>query len=379
MPNISGRLPSSQSQGTPNSAICTPQSILTEESTTLSSTTASHNSVPLQSILGSFDASALHSNLLHTVQPVMQQQPGMMSGTEIQQHSTVSTSWIPAAQVTVNQLSPGLQSELIDNTRPLGGACIIPQTDPVVLPNFSTAAMPSPQFGYRDCSHEQDALQSGLHRQMLYGAKADIPSMILQNSMSTGSRAYGSNTEFQNQCVNELMQGQLSDAGINLPLNSSVFNGGLDDGRFPQHVQPLAQTNTPTRTYTKVYKLGSVGRSLDVTRFSNYSELRRELEILFGLEGLLECPRPSGWQLVFIDKEEDWLLLGDDPWEQFVSNVRYIKILSPAEVFQMQEQMTLQSSLPIQRQTSSSSDDGTTQQDSRNPSSVITSNCSLEY
>lgn len=60
----------------------------------------------------------------------------------------------------------------------------------------------------------------------------------------------------------------------------------------------------------------------------------------------------------------------------FINNVRSIKILSPSEVFHMQDGMGL---LAVQRQTSSSSEDGTTQQDSRNPSSVITSACSLDY
>lgn len=49
-------------------------------------------------------------------------------------------------------------------------------------------------------------------------------------------------------------------------------------------------------------------------RFSNYPELRHELARMFGLEGQLEDPS-SGWQLIFVDRENDWLLLGDDPWE----------------------------------------------------------------
>ena len=64
----------------------------------------------------------------------------------------------------------------------------------------------------------------------------------------------------------------------------------------------------------QVYKTGCVGRSLDITRFENYEELRSELGKLFGLEGQLEDAK-SGWQLIFVDKENDWLLLGDDPWE----------------------------------------------------------------
>ena len=51
-----------------------------------------------------------------------------------------------------------------------------------------------------------------------------------------------------------------------------------------------------------------------MTRFSNYDELRSELARLFGLQGQLEDPK-SGWKLIFKDKENDWLLLGDDPWE----------------------------------------------------------------
>lgn len=65
----------------------------------------------------------------------------------------------------------------------------------------------------------------------------------------------------------------------------------------------------------QVHKLGSVGRSIDVQKFQNYSELRVELARLFNLEGLLDDPQRSGWQLVFVDNENDTLLVGDDPWE----------------------------------------------------------------
>ena len=65
----------------------------------------------------------------------------------------------------------------------------------------------------------------------------------------------------------------------------------------------------------QIYKSGSFGRSLDITRFSSYDELRSELGRLFGLEGQLEDPLRSGWQLVFVDRENDVLLLGDDPWQ----------------------------------------------------------------
>ncbi|XP_028759385.1 auxin response factor 19 [Neltuma alba] len=89
------------------------------------------------------------------------------------------------------------------------------------------------------------------------------------------------------------------------------------------------------RTYTKVYKRGAVGRSIDITRYSGYEELKRDLARRFGIEGQLEDRQRIGWKLVYVDHENDVLLVGDDPWEEFVNCVRCIKILSPQEVQQM--------------------------------------------
>ncbi|KAE8680394.1 Auxin response factor 11 [Hibiscus syriacus] len=98
------------------------------------------------------------------------------------------------------------------------------------------------------------------------------------------------------------------------------------------------QTAPRVRTYTKVQKAGSVGRSIDVTSFKNYDELISAIECMFGLKGLLDDPKGSGWKLVYVDYENDVLLVGDDPWEEFVGCVRCIRILSPTEVQQMSEE-----------------------------------------
>lgn len=98
------------------------------------------------------------------------------------------------------------------------------------------------------------------------------------------------------------------------------------------------QVAAPIRTYTKVQKAGSVGRSIDVTTFKNYEELICAIECMFGLDGLLNDTKGSGWKLVYVDYESDVLLVGDDPWEEFVGCVRCIRILSPSEVQQMSEE-----------------------------------------
>ncbi|XP_041018419.1 auxin response factor 5 isoform X1 [Juglans microcarpa x Juglans regia] len=125
-----------------------------------------------------------------------------------------------------------------------------------------------------------------------------------------------------------------------LPDNSggtSSSNIDFDEGSLLQN-NSWQQVVPPVRTYTKVQKKGSVGRSIDVTGFKNYNELCSAIECMFGLEGLLNDPRGSGWKLVYVDYENDVLLVGDDPWEQFVRCVRCIKILSPSEVQKMSEE-----------------------------------------
>lgn len=65
----------------------------------------------------------------------------------------------------------------------------------------------------------------------------------------------------------------------------------------------------------KVQKRGSVGRTIDVTRYIGYDELRHDLARMFGIEGQLEDPQRTEWKLVYVDHENDILLVGDDPWE----------------------------------------------------------------
>ncbi|KAH7679969.1 AUX/IAA protein [Dioscorea alata] len=112
------------------------------------------------------------------------------------------------------------------------------------------------------------------------------------------------------------------------------------------------------RTYTKVQKRGSVGRSIDVTRYIGYDDLRLDLARMFGIEGQLEDPHRTEWKLVYVDHENDILLVGDDPWEEFVSCVQSIKILSPVEVQQMSLDGDLASVPPVQNQACSGSDNG---------------------
>ncbi|XP_076910484.1 auxin response factor 5-like isoform X2 [Bidens hawaiensis] len=116
-------------------------------------------------------------------------------------------------------------------------------------------------------------------------------------------------------------------------IDSTTMNDAtlLNNSVWPPPPQPFQRL----RTYTKVYKRGAVGRSIDISAYSGYDELKQDLARRFGIEGQLEDRQRIGWKLVYVDHEGDVLLVGDDPWEEFVNCVRCIKILSPQEVQQM--------------------------------------------
>nr|CAB3468747.1 unnamed protein product [Digitaria exilis] len=233
----------------------------------------------------------------------------------------------------------------------------------------SSALAPLPGRGCLD----QD-VNSDPQNHLLFGVSIDSQSLLMQGGIP-GLQNGNDSTTIPYSTSNFLSPSQ-NDFPLDHTLNSS---GCLDDAGYVPCSDNSDQVNRPPATFVKVYKSGTYGRSLDITRFSSYHELRRELGRLFGLEGQLEDPMRSGWQLVFVDREEDVLLVGDDPWQEFVSTVSCIKILSPQEVQQMGKQgLELLSSAPARR-LGSSCDDYVSRQESRSLSTGIASVGSVEF
>ncbi|KAL8516070.1 hypothetical protein ACS0TY_014666 [Phlomoides rotata] len=86
------------------------------------------------------------------------------------------------------------------------------------------------------------------------------------------------------------------------------------------------------RSCTKVHKQGSlVGRAIDLSRLYGYDDLLAELERLFSMEGLLRDPN-NGWRILYTDSENDMMVVGDDPWHEFVEVVTKIHIYTQEEV-----------------------------------------------
>lgn len=188
-----------------------------------------------------------------------------------------------------------------------------------------------------------------------------MPDALLSRGMASGKGICNLPSEQRDhrEVENELSSAAFSSQSFGVPDMS--FKPGcsgdiaVNDGGIPS--QGLWNNQTQRmRTFTKVQKRGSVGRSIDITRYTNYDELRHDLACMFGIQGQLEDPYRMDWKLVYVDHENDILLVGDDPWEEFVSCVKSIKILSCVEVQQMSLDGDL-GGIPPQTQACSASDD----------------------
>ncbi|XP_061372331.1 auxin response factor 2B-like [Gastrolobium bilobum] len=105
----------------------------------------------------------------------------------------------------------------------------------------------------------------------------------------------------------------------------------------PPHLKDvqLKPHSGSARSCTKVHKKGiALGRSVDLTKFSDYDELIAELDQLFGFGGELISPQKE-WLIVYTDNEGDMMLVGDDPWQEFCAMVRKIYIYPKEEIQKM--------------------------------------------
>ncbi|KAK8618972.1 hypothetical protein V6N13_132945 [Hibiscus sabdariffa] len=95
---------------------------------------------------------------------------------------------------------------------------------------------------------------------------------------------------------------------------------------------PQESQNKQIRSCTKVHMQGmAVGRAVDLTRFDCYENLLRKLEDMFDIKGQL-CGSTKNWQVVYTDDEDDMMMVGDDPWNEFCNMVRKIFIYTSEEV-----------------------------------------------
>ncbi|PKU75515.1 Auxin response factor 11 [Dendrobium catenatum] len=173
--------------------------------------------------------------------------------------------------------------------------------------------------GLRDLSSEGTC--SNLHSE---SSNADIftdssvPSTVLEEFSVVKGSSFPVTLEDSLGCfaMNQDIQSQLTSTSLpEFSLQDIPECSAGDDYNYLGNHAMKQAVQQPMRTYTKVQKLGSVGRSIDLKRFRNYEQLKSAIVCMFGLEGQLDDPNQSEWKLVYVDQENDVLLVGDDPWE----------------------------------------------------------------
>ncbi|MQL97107.1 hypothetical protein Taro_029792 [Colocasia esculenta] len=84
--------------------------------------------------------------------------------------------------------------------------------------------------------------------------------------------------------------------------------------------------------FVKVYMEGiPIGRKVDLFAHQGYDELIRTLRRMFRTTNII-CPDVAqvssnkAHVLTYEDKEGDWMMVGDVPWEMFLTSVKRLKI-----------------------------------------------------
>ncbi|KAK1417047.1 hypothetical protein QVD17_26169 [Tagetes erecta] len=276
----------------------------------------------------------------------LQQKPDVKPSVNV---SKIQNQGFLAPQTYLQQNLGGPQMDYLDSSSSATSVCLS-QNDVHLQPhNSHHLSFDSQPLPFRDAIQDGE-VQNDHRADISFGV--NMSSMIPDPLITKGMM--GSDKDFQNNLSSagglissyenpvkdtqpELSSSMISQSfGVpDMTFNSidSTINDGalLNNGVWAPPSQPFQRM----RTYTKVYKRGAVGRSIDITAYSGYDELKQDLARRFGIEGQLEDRQRIGWKLVYVDHEGDVLLVGDDPWEEFVNCVRCIKILSPQEVQQM--------------------------------------------
>ncbi|CAI9259264.1 unnamed protein product [Lactuca saligna] len=121
---------------------------------------------------------------------------------------------------------------------------------------------------------------------------------------------------------NQLHPFESSHVGVNYPRNTDD-NVVIDQNTLQRQLQ--------RSDFVKVNMDGVlVGRKLSVNDHSSYSGLATQLEDMFGnqcLSGLRLFESGSEFSLWYKDRDEQWRVVGDVPWKEFVDTVKRIRIM----------------------------------------------------
>ncbi|KAM3210017.1 hypothetical protein ACQJBY_064205 [Aegilops geniculata] len=237
--------------------------------------------------------------------------------------------------------------DYLDTSSSATSVCLS-QADGSLQQNFPSSSFDQHQL-LRDTAPDSEFEISDPTNNLLFGVNIDgqlgLPlnaDALIANSIENdkfmdemagnGISNYISSKDSQQELSSSMISHSLGVADMGFNSIDSAIN---DPSFLNRNSRAPAPAHQRMRTYTKVHKRGAVGRSIDMNRYSGYDELKHDIARMFGIEGQLGDQSRVGWKLVYEDHEKDVLLVGDDPWEDFLNCVRCIRILSPQEEMQM--------------------------------------------
>lgn len=99
--------------------------------------------------------------------------------------------------------------------------------------------------------------------------------------------------------------------------------------------QTMKMEAETTGMYVKVSMDGAPYlRKIDLEVYKGYKELREALEDMFKCFSLGELSRMDEryqYAITYEDKDGDWMLVGDVPWEMFISSCKRMRIMKGSE------------------------------------------------
>ncbi|CAI9783399.1 unnamed protein product [Fraxinus pennsylvanica] len=360
---VTDEVPSCSTSPSTNNCSSAVQSIMTGRN---------HQSITLGDEIAHSSAGLLNSSI--NLEPIssngnmvndLQQKPNIVSSLNI---SKSQNQGFLASQPYLN--AAGTQLDYFDSSS--SATSVLSQND-VHLQQNNSMSFNSQSMLFRDASQDKE-VQGDPRNNVPLGANINsqlgipmMPDPLIAKGMAGSGNGFSNGVTSGGDMLSSFVnpketQPELSSAVVaqSFGVPDMTFNSNdsmINDSSFMNGGAWAPAQMPRIRTYTKVYKRGAVGRSIDITRYSGYEELKQDLARRFGIEGQLEDQQRIGLKLVYVDHENDVLLVGDDPWEEFVNCVRCIKILSPQEVQQMSLDGDFGNSV-LQNQACSSSDNG---------------------
>ncbi|PKA51424.1 Auxin response factor 5 [Apostasia shenzhenica] len=220
-------------------------------------------------------------------------------------------------------------TEYLDSSSSATSVCLS-QNDGSLHQNFPFSSLNQPQV-FKDSLQDNDVQGIDPRKNIFSGGIPLTTNPLFANGMGSG--------KYQNQISRNEVADCVASKDAQHELSSSMVSHSFEvpDLAFNSIDSTIADSSIINRnslgaspklqrlrTYTKVgasaaqvYKRGAVGRSIDITRYSGYDELKFDLARMFSIEGQLEDRQRIGWKLVYVDHENDVLLVGDDPWDLY--------------------------------------------------------------